>query len=220
MIALGTGLPSLNVVVASLTSELDQIESVFVASGHLNTVDQYSIVYAPAEDGCLVSLWDAWNRFVRGLLLACCGGGVEGLSGSPYHPAVSRNEAEALAHINANRSGTNIKCVRGQPSWYDVTAIADLTALLGLVNAAQIVAAITATNIQLGIVTVPNPLEEIRRCRNFVAHKNPVTLGDVQGYTGAHLVNLRTHVRSKRFGVELFSDWKEGCLSIAAAAAQ
>src|SRR5207248_1665955 len=99
-------------------------------------------------------------------------------------------------------------------------AIADLTSILGLANESQIVAAVTAYQVQLGGFTIPNPLEEIRCCRNFVAHKGPLTLADVVSHAGPAFSDMRRHMRSKRHGVELFSDWKEGCLAIAAAASQ
>ena len=220
MVAFGTGYPSLNGVVQSLTHELDQIESVFYATTGMNTVGEYVIRYSPAEDGCLVSLWDAWNRFIRRLLLACSAGGVEGLSGAAYVPVVARNETAALAHISANVKATKIRIVQGEPYWFDVTAIADFTSVLGLTNAAVIDSAIMASSVQLGPFTVRNPLEEIRLCRNFVAHKNDGTLSQMAAYIGAGFTDLCTHVRSKAFGVERFSDWKEACRTIAIAASQ
>lgn len=220
MTAVFPSAPSLAPLVDSFRAELDQIEGVFYSVGGTNTVDQYRIVYAPAEDGCLVSLWDAWNRFVRRLLLTCSSGQVLGLAGGTYSPTVPRAEPAAIAHILANRRNTNIRVVAGEPYWYDVTAAADFTQVLGLANGNEIVNALTATTIQLGAIAIPNPLEEIRICRNFVAHKGDGTLGQVAGYSAPPFESLRRHVRTKRYGVEVFSDWKEGCLAIAVAAAQ
>jgi hypothetical protein len=211
--------PSLSANVLSLRAELDQIEQVFYASRGLNRVTEYKVPYAPAEDGCLVALWDAWNRFVRGLLLQSCAGIAEGLSGTIHAPTTPMTELVALGHIQANRRGTNIILVRGEPKWFDPGAIADLTDVLAIANRNEIVSSITASRITLGLATIPNPIEEIRICRNFIAHKGDMTLGDVQRFSGA-FTDLRTHMRSKRYGVELFSDWKEGCLAIAEAAAQ
>lgn len=212
--------PSLRTVVDAFRAEADQIESVFYSCTGLNTVDQYRILYAPAEDGCLLSLWDAWNRFVRNLLLTSCAGTVEGLSGNTYNPGVPRQENAAIAHINASRQGTVIKSTRGEPQWYSAVAIADFVQVLTLTNGNSVVGAITSTTVQLGSFSIPNPLEEIRIVRNFVAHKSDVTLTDMRTYAPPSLSNLRDHVRSKRYGVDLFSDWKEGCLAIAQAAAQ
>jgi hypothetical protein len=217
---IGSGPKSLSDVVGQFIAEADQIESVFYASTGMNRVTEFTIPYAPAEDGCLVSLWDAWNRFVRRLCLTSCAGGVEGLSGTRYTPTTARSEANALTHIRGNSKGTKIRVVGGEPYWFDATAIADLTAVLGLSNANQIVGAITASHIQLGPFTIPNPLEDVRVCRNFIAHKGDGTLTQVRAVAGAAFTDLCQHVRSKRYGVELFSDWKESCRSIAIAAAQ
>ena len=220
MAIVASGLPSLGEVVDRFTAEADQIESVFYSSMGMSRVTEFTIPYAPAEDGCLVSLWDSWNRFVRQLCLVSCAGGVEGLSGVNYAPAISLSESAALSHIQLNSKGTKIRGVGGEPYWYDVTAIADLTAVLGLSNASQIVGAITASQIQLGPFTIPNPIEEIRICRNFVAHKGNGTLTQVRTIAGMGFTDLCRHVRTKRYGVDLFSDWKEGCRAIAVAAAQ
>ena len=98
-------------------------------------------------------------------------------------------------------------------------AVADFVTTLALSNGAAIIGAVTSTTVMLGPFAVANPLEEIRICRNFIAHQCDVTFADVMKFAVAGLSNLRDHVRSKRYGVELFSDWKEGCLAIAAAAA-
>ena len=214
------GHPSLSAPLASLTAELDQIESVFYAVGGSNRVTEYRVEYRPAEDGCLVSLFDAWNRFLRALMLGCAAGTVEGLSGALYSPVTAMAEPAAIAHINANRSGTQIRTVKGEPYWYDLRATADLCSVLGLANAGQIVGAVTASHIQLGPFLIPSPLEEIRLCRNFVAHKGASTFAAAQTAAGVAFADLISHLRSKRSGVELFSDWKESCRAVAITAAQ
>lgn len=212
--------PSLRPFVDVLRQELDQIESVFYAAHTLSSVDQYQLLYAPAEDGCLISLWDAWNRFMRSILLACASGPIEGLSGAVHSPAAARSAADAVAHIRAHVRGTNIRLVRGEPAWYSLAAVSDFVSVLGLGNGATIVGAVTSTYVTFGPFSLRNPLEEIRVFRNFVAHKCDTTLADIRAYTVAGLSDLRQHIRFKRQGVELFSDWKEGCLAIAEASAQ
>ncbi len=221
MATFGTGgVPSLRIAVDQFTAETDQIESAFYQSTGMNRVTEFAIPYAPAEDGCLVSLWDAWNRFVRRFCLMSCASAVEGLSGTRYAPVTARSEIDALNHIRANSKGTRIRIVAGEPYWFDATAIADLAKILGLPNARELVGAVTASQVQLGPFLIPNPLDEIRVCRNFVAHKGAGTLSQVRTAAGPGFTDLCAHVRSKRHGVELFSDWKEGCRAIAMAAAQ
>lgn len=219
MSTIGVVAPSLGDAVNSLTAELDQIEQVFYASRGLNRVTEYKIPYAPAEDGCLVALWDAWNRFIRKVLLQSCLGPVEGLSGTIYAPSTPMTEPVALNHIRMTRRANGIAMLSGEPKWFDPGSIAGITKVLGVANDQVIVLAITASSVTLGPSTIPNPIAEIRTCRNFVAHKGDRSLADVQQYSSS-FADMRSHMRTKRYGVELFSDWKEGCLAIGAAAAQ
>lgn len=210
----------LAVVVDRLRNELDEIESIFASCLGGNAVRAYRTPYMPTEDGCLVSLWDAWNRFLRALCLTSCRGATEGLSGSTYTPTAALTEAQALAHILASRRGNNYTVTAGEPRWYDARGLPDLTAALGLANDTVIVGAVTASHLQLGPIRVSNPLEEIRFCRNYIAHKTAVTLRSAQAVAGTTFPDLITHVRAKRSGVETFSEWKEACLAVAEAAAQ
>lgn len=143
-----------------------------------------------------------------------------GLSGALYMPSQALTEAQALTHIAQNRKGTTIKITAGEPKWFDVRSLPDLTAVLGLSNDTVIVGAVTSYNVRLGPIVVNNPLEEIRQCRNFVAHKSSATLREAQQVAPSPFTDLIMHVRAKRSGVETFSEWKEGCLALAEAAAQ
>ncbi|HVD03620.1 MAG TPA: hypothetical protein VNF75_05740 [Candidatus Dormibacteraeota bacterium] len=71
----------------------------------------------------------------------------------------------------------------------------------------------------LGVFQIRNPLDSIRLCRNFIAHKCEGTFGELNGTAATGLQDLREYLRAKRDGVELFSEWKDGCLAIANAAA-
>lgn len=180
----------------------------------------YRVPYMPTEDGCLVSLWDAWNRFLRALCLTSCRGVSQGLSGAAYTPTVAMTEAQAYTRIIANKKGKGYTVTAGEPKWYNARGLPDLATVLGLANDTIIVGAVTASNLQLGPVTIANPLEEIRVCRNFVAHKTDGTLREAQLVAGSPFPDLMTHLRAKRSGVETFSEWKEACLALAEAAAQ
>jgi hypothetical protein len=210
----------LSTVVNAFGDELDQIQSVFASCNSDSVVATPQYTYRPTEDGCLISLWDAWNRFVRQLLLACSAGTVHGLSGATYAPATVRDEGASLHHIRISKKGTHIKITAGEPHWFDARVIADLTSILGLGNATVIVGAVAAYQVQLGAFPVANPLEEIRLCRNFVAHKGSATLNSVTSLIGGRTFDLCKHVRSKRYGIETFSEWKEACRAIAEGAAQ
>lgn len=210
---------SLADVVDDFVRELDEIESVFSSCKGARTVVGFQFAYAPAEDGCLVSLWDSWNRLVRSLVVISAAGPVSGLSGSLYSPASSRAETQVLSDLIANRRGNNFRINNGEPAWADPSCLADIVAFLGLQNGNTIVNAVGATDVLLGPITVPNPLKEIRLCRNFVAHKSRPTLGDVLSFARSPFVDLSTHLRERRSGVEAFSEWKDCLAAIAGSAA-
>jgi hypothetical protein len=145
---------------------------------------------------------------------------VEGLTGHSYTPAVPRGEAQVLDDLTANARGNDFRIVNGEPSWGDPSKLANIAIFLGLANAVNIINAVTSSSIVLGPITVPNPLEEIRKCRNFVAHKAPPTLRDVMGFARGRYVDLSSHLRHLRSGVETFSEWRDCLAALAEAAAQ
>jgi hypothetical protein len=213
--------PAANIVDA-FGNELDEIELSFASYlGHA-AVSGFSMPYVPSEDGCLVSIWDAWNRFLRSLVLNAAGGAVPGLSGRTYIPVNSRSEAQAISHLRANQRGKAYRLIGGEPKWFDLRALDDIMQTLELErdNVDTVMSALGASTVVLGPVSIKNPLEEIRICRNFVAHKCPSTLGDVGRYLSSPLMSLSTHLRQYRSGVETFSEWKESMLALAAASAQ
>jgi hypothetical protein len=213
----GTG--TLVDVVDDFVRELDEIESVFANHRGARTVEGFQFAYTPAEDGCLVSLWDSWNRLVRTLVICSAVGSVSGLSGNVYTPTTSRSESQVLFDLIANRKGNNFRINNGEPAWADPSCLADIVTFLGLQNANTIVSAVGSTTVLLGPVAVPNPLKEIRLCRNFVAHKSQPTLNDVLAFARSPFINLSTHLRERRSGVEAFSEWKDCLAALASSAA-
>jgi hypothetical protein len=73
--------------------------------------------YCPVEDGCLISLWDAWTRFLRRLVMVSASGPVVGLSGATYAPVVARTEIQVLNDLWANRKGKDFGIVNSEPKW-------------------------------------------------------------------------------------------------------
>jgi hypothetical protein len=200
--------------------EVRELESVFSAyPGHRLVVGP-PYDYRPLEDGCLVSLWDAWSRFLRTLVLASAAGETLGLGGTTYVPSTPRSEGQVLAHLVANRSGNNFAIVNGEPKWNNIANLASIVTFLSIPNANVIVNAVSSSSISLGPLAVINPLEEIRKCRNFVAHKSPNTRSDIQPYFIGPYLGLKDHMRQRRSGVETFSEWCECLEALAGAAAQ
>jgi hypothetical protein len=200
--------------------ELDEIESIFASCKGNRTVRGGPYVYTPSEDGCLVSLWDAWTRFLRSLVVLSASGTTVGLAGTVYFPAVARAENQVIADLNANRRGHKFRIIGTEPKWNDSDSLDDIMSFLGLPNATVITGAVGSSFVTLGTTVVDNPLEEIRICRNFVAHKSGATLGDVKAYARSPYIDLSTHLRQRRSGVETFSEWKDCLLVLAESAAQ
>jgi hypothetical protein len=200
--------------------EVRELESVFSTyPGHRLVVGP-PYDYRPLEDGCLVSLWDAWSRFLRTLVLACAAGETLGLSGTAYVPSTPRGEGQVLADLIANKRGNNFAIINGEPKWNNIANLTSIVTFLNIPNANVIVGAVSSTSISLGPLIVTNPLEEIRKCRNFVAHKSPNTRNDIQPYFTGPYLGLKDHVRQRRSGVETFSEWCECLVALAGAAAQ
>lgn len=207
-------------VVNAFVDEVDGIESIFFARHAHRSVVGPTYQYLPIEDGCLVSLWDAWSRFIRYLVLRSASGESIGLSGAVYSPGLVRTEAQVLQDLADNRQGNNFGIVNGEPKWFNPANLSSVMSFLGLANHHVILGAVGATTVRLGPIAVPSPIDEVRKCRNFVAHKAPGTLADVRRFGHSTFVDLSTHMRSMRSGVETFSEWGEAFRAIAEAAAQ
>lgn len=207
-------------VVDVFVDELDALESIFQARHGRRTVIAHLYDYIPIEDGCLLAMWDGWHRFMRNLLITSASGPSQGLSGSMYTPLVSRTESQVLTDLKTNKRGNNFGINNGEPKWGGLPNIPDLVNFLGLANANVIIGAVSATTVRLGPITVANPLEEVRKCRNYAAHKTPPTQADLAPYCRGSFVNLSAHLRQLRSGVETFSEWRDCFSAIAGAAAQ
>lgn len=221
MVALTATVPkALEPVLKNFANEIDALESIFFSRHSHRSVIGPTYTYLPIEDGCLVSLWDAWSRFIRYLVLRSASGPTVGLSGTLYQPVQPRTESQVLQDLAANARGNNFGLTNGEPKWFSARNLASVMGFLGLANQQVILGAIGATNVQLGPITILSPLEEVRTCRNYVAHKAPPTLAGVQRYAQGTFVDLSTHMRRLRSGVETFSEWREALHAIAEAASQ
>lgn len=212
----------LNDAVANFSSEVEKLELIFASCFGNDSVMGYQHTYVPTEDGCLVSLWDAWNRFLRTLAIASASGAVASARGVVYSPACPRTEMAALAHLKKNQKKFAYRVIGDEPNWNIVKAYLDIIECLELdKNQIQTISgAIAASDIDLGVAIVNNPLEEVRACRNFIAHKSRGTLDKVKVYSNDQYTTLSQHLRRMRFGVEKFSEWKDCMTAIAVASIQ
>ncbi|MEU1718443.1 hypothetical protein [Nocardiopsis dassonvillei] len=210
--------------VSEFKSEINQIESLFLSGENPTKVLAFQVPYSPLIDGCIVSLWDAWNRYIRSLFLASCSGEVVGLSGTRYKPQKPLSEATALSILKkeSKKKGSSFRTIDGEPSWYKVQSLADIGNALGITNNNVILASISSSSVEIESgQSIPNPLEEIRNIRNFIAHKNSNTLSRAQKYMTPGTIEVSIHCHQKTFGgIARFSSWVDTMDSIAEAAAE
>jgi len=207
-------------VVDAFRDEVTEIEQVFCLSAGATSVSSRVVDYDPRDDGCVVSLWDSWNRFMRGLILSCASTQVIGTSGRIYAPARVQSEAQTVVLlVRASKSRSNsIRAMAGEPSWYDQRGLADVVNELRLSNGQQIVMSVTSSSVSLGEgFLASNPIEEVRTVRNFIAHKNDATLARARTYMTGHVTN-HTHELMVG-GVSRFRQWVDTFVAIAETAA-
>lgn len=204
-----------------LERELSEIESAFTSCVSQQSVSGFSISYGAGEDGCVVSLWDSWNRFMRSLILTSCASVTIGDSSTVYTPSRTYTEAAALAHLRQNVSGTKIRFTRSEPNWYATHATSDFCRVLRLPNARVITGAILASHITDSTgATVPNPISSIKKLRNFIAHKNIDTHGDIAAFISSPQDTRSFLTAPVTGGISQFRDWTTSLLAIAFAAVQ
>ncbi|MGW6699828.1 hypothetical protein [Nocardia sp. NPDC055049] len=197
--------------------EVNEIEAAFLSTPDAVKVTQYSMGYAPHVDGCIVSLWDSWNRFLRACALLSASGECEGISGVTYRPATARTEIQALQRLK-NPCGTKIRLIHGEPNWYDLRQLPNILDELEVSNANQIIGAIGASSVILGSGTpVASPVAELQDVRNFVAHKTDYRLSSIRSLIGGGPDgDLHRYLWAKtRGGVERFSLWARTMSAIA-----
>ena len=208
-------------IAETLESEIKQVQNVFTECHSHTPVSGFSTQYGAGEDGCIVAMWDAWNRFMRNLYLTSCASESIGDSGIQYRPTTTYSEAAALSHLRANRSGTNIRFTRSEPNWFDTAAVGDYCRILSLPNAAVITGAVlTSSIVDMTGTSSRNPIQNIRKLRNFIAHKNQDTRKDISVFVadpGHTRLFLKAPVRG---GVSQFDDWANGLIGISYAAVQ
>ena len=201
------------------SAELEAIRGAFDLCVVHPEVDAASVTYRPGEDGCIVSAWDAWNRFMREILLTSAGGPTVGAAGVVYNPTAPRPRPTALAYLRQSVKGTRIKFTRSEPNWYMPAATSDFATTLGLANSSSILAAVGSSRVQVSAIAITsNPLNELRLMRNYIAHKNAETRADILPLLSPGS-SPHEHARETvQGGVKRFDDWLDALVAISEAA--
>jgi len=204
-------------VATSFQDEVKDIKTAFIG-GSPSPLVQCSIMhYQPLDDGCVVSLWDLWNRYLRDLYLTSASGPVRSVLGTNYSPSVNLTEAQALAALrNASQIGIPVKIYHGEPKWFIETASGDISRALGLANAAPIRDALAQANVSIGsAITLGNPVEPLHKLRNYIAHKSLTHRRSISTTLGSSS-DISAYLRTPTLGGSTqFEDWCDALVSLA-----
>lgn len=126
-------------------------------------------VYSLSSEMAVLRLYDAWSRFCREVVIMSAGCRPFTVSGTRLTriPQVNKREDVIPALMST------FKKQRFEPKWGDASKSIDAAQRLGISNFSTFSAAIGAAN---------STAEEIRRVRNFFAHRNRDTAFKVRAH--------------------------------------
>lgn len=125
-----------------------------------------------AREGVLVHTFDAWGRYVRGVVMLSACRPVRGLSGKDYGPPpFSSHHSAALELVRRKSAISNFS--HGEPSWHLQQSAMDAVAVLRIPNAVNVVSALGGSIVTGAGAVVSSPLVDLTAVRNFIAHKGP-----------------------------------------------
>jgi hypothetical protein len=183
-------------------SESSKIETRFLTPLPKDEYDKVNCipVHDYCAEMCVIRLHDAWSRFCRELVLLSAACRPLSASGRPVPlaPGIS-----SKANVFAKLQKSHRKPPFWEPRWGDPSECIDASNVLRLSNRAEI---------SLGLGLTPSPVDEVRRIRNFMAHRSKSTadylreiaiMYHLQGWPiAAQLLHL-----TLPSGVALFSEW-------------
>ena len=197
-------------------NEVREINAIFKGATGGTRISSYVPEYVPIEDGCLISLWDAWNRYLREIVLNSAAGDVLGLSMKIYRNSNPWTENVLLDALKNDQRKFGIYVPAQEPKWFDLGTLKNIVNSLNLSNSASIVNGVAVSTISFPLKNIPNPLDDIRRCRNYVAHKNPRALAEIRIHLNHNLPDMSTYLRENFYGGrDRFSIWI-ACLEVLA----
>jgi len=156
---------------------------------------------AQVEEMSVIRLHDAWARFCKELIIISSYARPFSIDGVPVPRAPgSRSRGDAL-------SGSMVRTRRGrsrEPRWADVNESIDAAQRLRIMN---------FPNVSGGLGLTPSPVDDLRRVRNFFAHRNATTAQYVRDI--ARSIGASTQTRPADLvrwpqapsGVTLFETW-------------
>lgn len=190
-----------------LSTELAWLESEFMRAAP----DKHRHTQLTCEMA-VVRLHDAWARFCRELIIRSARGRTVTLTGTRLHPShsaiVKRSSVIPLLISMYPRRR------RFEPRWADATECIEAGTRLAIGNLSTVAGALGAVN---------SPANDIRRVRNYYAHRSQRTAHDALSTrffsSGAHpeVFDLANYTSGSTTVLE---SWTAGLILIATAAAQ
>lgn len=151
------------------------------------------------REHCIVRLYDSWGNFCRTLIITSAGGRPTRRSGArvPCAPNISKMSEVIPRLLSTFRSRTR------EPYWPSPHESVDAAVRLAIANQVDVTS---------GIGLTPSPLGEIRKIRNFIAHRNPGTVQeflDAKTTLAEHSVASPDEIASRLVtpGISRFEQW-------------
>jgi hypothetical protein len=191
-----------------LNGELHWLQDEFLTTSAASNQRQHQL----ACEMTVLRLHDAWARFCRELIVLSAFGRTVTLSGVPVPPCHS--SIKRCHSVIPRLFATPGPRYRYEPRWADATECIRAATRLGVANVATISSALAASN---------SPAEDIRKVRNFYAHRMKRTVQDATA-TGLFLRSIRADVFELAAyttgSVRVIESWVSNFVLVATAAAQ
>jgi hypothetical protein len=131
-----------------------------------NGHEDCSKVHPWCQEMCAIRLLDAWARFCRELVLISASEQPLTLAGTrlPLAPGITGRK-DALKVLR-----TIYKRFPWEPRWFDAQSCLGAASFLKVAN---------YSTLSAGLAVTPSPIEDLRKLRNFLAHRNERTAAEV-----------------------------------------
>jgi len=198
--------PSFEVPLRRLRLEMAWLLAEFstAASGRPNRNNQL------ACEMTVIRLYDAWARFCRELVILSSLGDVVTAGGQ----ILTRSHPDLVARSVFTPVYLKLSGRSWEPRWADATACIRAAQCLSIQNLISVTSALGAAN---------SPAENMRRIRNFFAHRGHSTSTDAMGTTCFLACNKPSVFHLNDYttgGVRIFESWTDDLLVVATAAIQ
>jgi hypothetical protein len=172
-------------------------------------------VHLSSEEMCVIRLYDSWSRFCRSLIIASAADRPATLGG------VRLGRAPGISHRQDVLPTLRATFPRGKVPWWEPHwGIA-----LDAIDAAQRLRVVNFPQISAAFGVVGSPADDLRRTRNFFAHRSEGTMAWVTNMMASYGLGATARARDliRQLvppGVTVFEQWVHRLRAIARTACQ